>query len=134
MPVHSQIQQQATHRLLWSGILAVGILWLLAAFSVGNKAEYSGSDTGRKGVAAVVDMPLHASGEHSLALKRFFNRDKDQPGSAETPDPIWALTHREFLASLSLVAAKQHNPATHSLCICRYQLQTLNVPRAPPLV
>lgn len=134
MPVHSQIQQQTTNRLLWSGILAVGILWLLVAFSVGNKAEYSGNDAGRKGVAASVDIPLHANGEHSLALKRFFNRDNDQPGSAEPSAPIWALTHREFLASLSLVAAKQHNPASLSLRICRYQLQTLNIPRAPPLV
>lgn len=134
MPVHSQNQQQTTNRLLWSGILAVGILWLLAAFSVGNKAEYSGSDAGRKGVVASVDMPLHANGEHSFALKRFFKRDKDQPRSVETPDPIWALTHREFLASLPLVTAHQHNPAACSPRICRYQLQSLNVPRAPPLV
>ncbi len=134
MLLQSQNQQQTTNRLLWGGILAVGILWLLAAFGVGNKAEYSGSDTGRKGVVASVDMPLHANSEHSLALKRFFNRDKDQPKSAETPDPIWALTHRNFLASLPLVAAHQHTPTANSPRICRHQSQSLNVPRAPPLV
>jgi hypothetical protein len=132
MPVQTHLQQQSTIRLLCSGILAVGILCLLAAWNLGSYAEYAGSDSGRNGLAVSVDMPLHANSEYSLALKRFFNRDKDQPKPFDQPDPIWA-TSGELIASLPLAAANLHNPATYSPCICLYQLQTLNAPRAPPL-
>lgn len=134
MLVHSRLQQQSTIRLLWSGILAVGILCLLTAWSPGSHAGYVGSDTGRDGFAVSADMPLHANSRHSLALKRFFNRYKDQPKSTEPPDPIWALTSGEFIDSLPLVAANQHSPTINSPLISLHQLQTLNVPRAPPLV
>ncbi|WP_062063746.1 hypothetical protein [Cellvibrio sp. OA-2007] len=68
MPIHSPMQQQTFNRLLWSGILAVGFLWLLALGSVGDQFQHSGSDVERDGRVASVDMPLHASSEHSLSL------------------------------------------------------------------
>ncbi len=134
MLVHSRLQQHSNHRPLWGGILAVGILCLLVAWSLGSHAEYVGSDTGRGGFAVSVDMPLHANSKHSLSLQRFLNRYKDQPKSAEPPDPIWALTAGQFIVSLPCVAANQHNPTARSPYFSLHQLQTLNVPRAPPLV
>jgi hypothetical protein len=81
-----------------------------------------------------VDMPLHATSEHSFTLKRYFTRHKDQPKSAEPVEPIWALSSGEFIAAQPLVAANQHNPAARSPHFRLYQLQTLNISRAPPLV
>ena len=133
MPVNSQPLQQSTIRLLWSGIFVAGILCLLAGWSLGNKAEYVGSDIGRNGFAASVDMPLHVNAEHSLALKRLSNRTKTQFSSVEPPAPVWALIPGEFVISLPLGTAQQHTSITSPL-IHQYQLQTLNAPRAPPLV
>lgn len=134
MPIQPYNLQQSNLRLLWSGVLAVGILCLLAAWSLGSHAEYASGDTGRGGFAVSVDMPLHANSEHSLSLQRFFNRYKDQPKPVEPPQSIWALTPSEFIVSLPCVAANQHNLTAHSPHIHLHQLQTLNVPRAPPLV
>jgi hypothetical protein len=131
MPVQTHLKQQSTIRLLGSGILAVGILCLLA-WSLGSHTGHAGNDSGRSGFAVSMHMPLQANSEYSFALKRFFNRDKDQPKSVEPSDPIWA-TSGEVIASLRLVAANLHNPTTHSPHIRPHQLQTLNVPRAPPL-
>lgn len=133
MSASSHHQQQSMIRLLWSGILAVSMLCLWASSALGVKTEYVVSDVGRNGVAISVDMPLHVHSEHSLSLKRFFNRYNDQPKPAEPPTPVWALTANEFSASLPAIATTQHNviqsPHTYP-----HQLQTLNAPRAPPLV
>ena len=132
MLVQTHLQQQSTIRLLGSGILAVSILCLLAAWSLGSHSGHANSDRDPSGFAVAMHMPLQANSELSLTLKRFFNRDKDQPKPAEPSDPIWA-TSGEFIASPQLVAANQHNPLAQSPRICRHQLQTLNAPRAPPL-
>lgn len=134
MLVHSHLQQKSNDRPLWGGILAVGILCLLAAWSLEPTAEYAGGDAERNGRVISVDMPLHANSEHSLVLKRFLDRYKDQPKSAEPPDPIWALTAGQFIVSLPCVAANQHKLTTDFPCFSLHHLQTLNVPRAPPLV
>lgn len=134
MLVHSRLPQQSNNRPLWSGILVVVFLYLLAACGLGSTTEYSGSDTGRNGRVVSVDMPLHATSEHSFTLKRFFTRHKDQPKSAEPAEPIWALSSAEIIAALPLVAADQHNPSAPSPHFRLYQLQTLNISRAPPLV
>lgn len=128
MPAHSHIQQQTTHRLLWSGFLAVGILWLLAACSIGDKTENSSGITERS-----VDMPLHANGETTLALKRFFKRANNQSSSTEPSPPIWALAASEFIISPPPANQNQF-PAVLSANKRLYQFQALNVPRAPPLV
>lgn len=127
-------QQYLNSTLLRGGFLAVGILWLLAFWSFGGIANYSDASKGRSGFAATVDMPLHANGEHSFSVKRSFTRAKDQPKSLELPEPGWALAVSEFIAALPLVAANQQSLASNSPFIGLYQLQTLNIPRAPPLV
>jgi hypothetical protein len=134
MLVHSDLQQQSTLRLLWSGILAVGILCLLAAWSFGDHAEYTGSDAGRNGYSVSTDMPLQANSEYSLGLKRFLIRYKDQPKPVEPPEPVWSLASSNVIAVLPLAAANQQFSVGHSPLICLYQLQTLNISRAPPLV
>ena len=134
MPIHSLIQQQTFNRLLWSGILAVGFLWILALGSVGDQIKHVGSDVERDGRVVSVDMPLHASGEHSLSLKRFLNRYKDQPKSADPIEPIWVLRANEFIVALPLTAANTHKLTIHSPFFSLLQLQTLNISRAPPIV
>ena len=134
MLVHSRLQQQSNHRPFWGGILVVGFLCLLAAWSLDPTAEYSGSDTERNGRVVSVDMPLHANSEHSFTLKHFFTRHKDQPKSAEPVEPIWALSSGEFILVLSLAAVNQNNPIGHSPYFSLHNLQTLNISRAPPLV
>lgn len=125
--------QQSTIRLLWGGILVASLLAFFAAWNIGSAANYGG-DTGRSGVVASVDMPLHVNTEHTLSLKRLFNNCNGQPKSAESPEPVWALAAGEFIASLPFVAAHQDKRTGLSPHIRLYQLQTLNVPRAPPLV
>ncbi|HEY0891482.1 MAG TPA: hypothetical protein VGE32_00415 [Cellvibrio sp.] len=134
MLVHSRLQQQSNPRPLSGGILVVGFLCLLAAWSLDSTTEYSGSDTERNGHAISVDMPLHANSEHSFTLKRFFTRHKDQPKSAEPVEPIWALSSGEFILVPSLAAVNQNNPIAHSPYFSLHNLQTLNISRAPPLV
>ena len=134
MLVQSRIQQQSTVRLLWSGILAVGFLWILALGSVGDHIQHSGGDVGRNGRVVSLDMPLHASSEYSLSLKRFLNRYKDQPKSAEPNESIWVLSANEFIVALPLIAANTHRPIIHSPYFSLLQLQTLNISRAPPIV
>jgi hypothetical protein len=134
MPVQMNLQQQSTIRLLWSGILAVSILWLLAAGNIEFSSDYVGNNKGSNGIVASVDMPLHANSEHSFTLKRFFSRYKDQPKSAEPPEPIWSLTANDIIALLPRVTARLHNSAAQNPHIYPHQLQTLNISRAPPLV
>lgn len=134
MLVPSRLQQQSNHRPLWGGILVVGFLCLLAAWSLDPTAEYIGSDTERNSRVVSVDMPLHATNEHSFKLKQFLTRHKDQPKSAEPVEPIWALSSGEFIIVLPLAAANQNNPIAHSPYFSLHKLQTLNISRAPPLV
>lgn len=134
MPIHSLMQQQTFNRLLWSGILAVGFLWILALGSVGDQIKHVGSDVERDGRVVSVDMPLHASSEHSLSLKRFLNRYKDQPKSADPIEPIWVLSANEHISALPLTAANTHKLTIHSPHFSLLQLQTLNISRAPPIV
>jgi hypothetical protein len=119
---------------LWRGIAAASLLWLLAIFSLEVNAYKTANEFDRHGIVASVDMPLHANSEHSFSLKRYFSRHKDQPSSVELPEPFWVLLASDPLAPLLLVATNQHSSAAPSLPICAHQWQTLNVPRAPPLV
>lgn len=134
MLVHSRLQQQFNDRPLWGGVLVVGFLCLLAAWSLDPTAEYLGSDTERKSHVVALDIPLHANSEHSLTLKQFLTRYKDQPKSAEPVEPIWGLGSGEFILVLPLVAANQNNPTAHSPYFSLHNLKTLNISRAPPLV
>ncbi len=134
MPIYSPMRQQTFNRLLWGGILAVGFLWILALGSVGDQFQRIGSDVERDGRVASVDMPLHASSEYSLSLKRFLNRYKDQPKSTESIEPIWVLGASEIIVAVPLIAANTHKPIIHSPYFSLLQLQTLNISRAPPIV
>lgn len=134
MPVQTHLQHQSTIRLLWSGILAASLLWLLAVGNIEFSSDYAGSNKGSNGIIASVDLPLHANSEHSFTLKRFFSRYKDQPKSAEPPEPIWALTANDLIAVFPRVTARLHNSAAVNPHIYLHQLQTLNISRAPPLV
>lgn len=134
MLVHSRLQQQSNYRPVLGGMLVVGFLCLLAAWSLDPTAEYSGIDTERNGRVVSVDMPLHASSEHSLSLKRFLNRYKDQPKSADPIEPIWVLSANECISALPLTAANTHKLTIHSPHFSLLQLQTLNISRAPPIV
>ncbi len=134
MLVQSRLQQQSSVRLLWGGILVVGFLLLLAGWSLEPSADYSVSDAGRNSHLVSVDMPLHANSEHSFTLKRFFSRYKDQPKSAEPPEPVWALTANDIISLLPCVTARSHNAAAQHPHLSLHQLQTLNISRAPPLV
>lgn len=134
MPVQTHLQQQSTVRLLWGGMLVVGFLCLLASWSLDPTADYLGSDTERNGRVVSVDMPLHANSEYSFTLKRFFSRYKDQPKSAEPPEPIWSLTANDIISLLPRVTARSHNAAAQHPHLSLHQLQTLNISRAPPLV
>ncbi|MGV8837479.1 hypothetical protein [Cellvibrio sp.] len=134
MPLQPLLQQQSTIRFLWGGIFVVGFLCLLAGWSLESSADYSSSDAGRNSRVVSVDMPLHANSEHSFTLKRFFSRNKDQPRSAEPPEPIWALTANDIITLHSHVTARLHNSTEQYPHIFLHQLQTLNISRAPPLV
>lgn len=130
----SGTQQHLNSTRLRAGCLAVGIVWLLALWSFGGAAYFGDGIKGRTDLTARVDLPLHANGEYSLSLKRFFNRYKDQPKAAEPPEPIWALTSTEENAALDIVAANQQSPVINTPVFCLQQFQTLNIPRAPPVV
>lgn len=134
MLVYSRLQQQSNHRPVWGGILVVGFLCLLAAWSLDPTAEYSGSDTERNSRVVSVDMPLHASSEHSFSLKRYFSRYKDQPKSAEPIEPLWVLRASEIILALPLIVANTHKLIFHPPHFGLLQLQTLNISRAPPIV
>jgi hypothetical protein len=143
MSSHPCVYRQSQLHPFWGGCLAVSFLWLLALWNPGSASDVVG---GPQGVVAAQDMPLHASSEHSLSLKRFFSRYKNQFTSAEnfTPaecyeptgyaDPVWSLPSGEFSAALLLSVAQQDSSAFDSPRIYLHQLQALNAPRAPPLV
>jgi hypothetical protein len=134
MLVHSRLQQQSSVRLLWGGMLVVGFLCLLASWSLESSADYSVSDAGRNSRLVSVDMPLHANSEHSFTLKRFLSRYKDQPKSAEPPEPTWVLAANDVIALFPCATARSHNSAAQTPHFSLHQLQTLNISRAPPLV
>ncbi len=120
--------------LVWRGLLAVGLLWLLALGSWELGAAHGVSDTDRRSLAPLVDMPLHANSDHSLSLKRFFPRPKTQPDALDLPDTPWALLPGNLLAVSFPHHGLAHFSLTFTSGVCRHQLQALNVPRAPPLV
>jgi hypothetical protein len=134
MPNQSCDHRQPQLHSRLGGCLAVSLLWLLALWNLGSANDLVGSDASRHDVVAAQNMPLHANSEYSLSLKRFFSRHKDQPKSAESPEPIWAATANEFVALLPLVAARLNNFAAQNPPTRLHQLQTLNISRAPPLV
>lgn len=120
--------------LVWRGLLAVGLLWLLVLGSWEPGSAQGVSDTDRRSLAPLVDMPLHANSDHSLSVKRFFPRPKTQPDALDLPDTPWAL----LPGNLWVAPFPHHGAAQVGLDftsgVCRHQLQALNVPRAPPLV
>lgn len=136
---HTPQLSQSSMRLLWGGLLAASILWLLALAS--NNGAYVAGDAGRKSVAASLEMPLHVPAEHSRALKCFFKRSSNYPttdlshhlSATETPVALWVLIASEFVVAPSLTAefpvAESSTPRVYL-----QQLQTLDSPRAPPFV
>lgn len=134
MPTNAHLQQQQNVRLLLSGVLAASILWLLAAWILGEKIDYVSSDSSHNGVLVSVDMPLHANSEHTFTIKRFFNRAKDRPKSAEPADVIWALVPAEYSVWPFSSGTTQSTSAISLPHVCLHQLHALNAPRAPPLV
>ncbi|WP_323814097.1 hypothetical protein [Cellvibrio sp. NN19] len=136
---HTPQLSQSSMRLLWGGLLAASILWLLALAS--NNGVYVAGDAGSKSVAASLEMPLHVPAEHSRALKRFFKRTSNPPSTdlshhlaaTETPVALWVLIASEFVVTPSLTAAFSVAESS-SPRVYLQQLQSLDSPRAPPFV
>lgn len=118
----------------WRGMLAVGLLWMLAIWNIGGSAEISINNLGRSDVVATQDFRLHASGDYSLSVKRFYSRYQDQSSSLKLSDPHWNLHSTAITNLLLLFISTEQNPYTYVPAIRLYQLQVLNAPRAPPLV
>lgn len=139
MTTHSPQLSQSSMRLLWGGLLAAGILWLLVLAT--NNGVYGAGEDGRKSVAASLELPLHVPAEHSRALKRFFKRTSNYPSTDispplsadETPVALWVLIASEFVFAPPLTAdfsvANNSSPRVYL-----QQLQSLDAPRAPPFV
>lgn len=126
-------QQAPNLPLLWRGIAAASLLWLVAICSLEVNANKT-SDIEHHGVVASVDVPLHANSEHSLSLKRFFSRHKNQSTSVDLPEPCWILLGGDHWVNQSLlVTAPQNFPALSPLIYPR-SWHSPNTPRAPPLV
>lgn len=119
--------------IVWRGVLLVGLLWVLAIYQLGGQTVQLDSAE-RRGIAASIDTPLHANSEHSFSLKRHFSRAKNQPNSLESPEPLWLLLAGEFRAVPALYFSRQSLLSAAAPGVCWQQLQSLNVPRAPPLV
>lgn len=119
---------------LWGRLLAGGMLWLLVVGGFVATSNMGQGDADRSYLAVAVDLPQHLNSEQSLSLQRLFKRYKDQPKPLEPPEPIWLLTVAELMDLRPCVAAGQFSPVGNSPFICLQQLQTLNIPRAPPLV
>ncbi|HCS63329.1 MAG TPA: hypothetical protein DIW64_04175 [Cellvibrio sp.] len=134
MLILSQSSYQPNLPLLRGGVLAVGILWLLVLWNLGANSDDLVGGANPKSITASADMPLHVNSEYSLTLNRFLNRHKDQFRLVEPLEPIWALLSGEFIVSLPCVVANQHSLSAYFPRIHIHQLQTLNAPRAPPLV
>lgn len=117
----------------WRGVLLVGLLWVLAIYQLGGQTVQLDSAE-RRGIAASIDAPLHANSEHSFSLKRHFSRAKNQPNSLESPEPLWLLLASEFRLAPASDFVRQSLLAEIAPAISWLQLQSLNVPRAPPLV
>ena len=117
----------------WGGISAIGILCVLAIWSVGSGAAYGINDLERSSVVVALDNPLHASGDYSLSIKRFYSRHQDQRSTVKLPEPFWSFPSAELNSLLLVFFAGQKHFYRYSPCVCLHQLQVLNVPRAPPL-
>ena len=104
-------------------MLVVGFLCLLASWSLESSADYSVNDAGRNSRLVSVDMSLHANSEHSFTLKRFLSRYKDQPKSAEPPEPIWVLAANDVIALFPCATARFHNSAAQTPHFSLHQLQ-----------
>ncbi|MDO8343037.1 MAG: hypothetical protein Q7T48_07555 [Cellvibrio sp.] len=134
MLISSQNPYQPNSQLLGRGVLVVGILWLLVLWNFEAKTDHLVGGAIHERIIVSADMPLHVHSEHSLTLNRVLNRAKDQSKLVESPEPIWALSSGEFIVSLPCAVANQHSLSAYFPRIHIHQLQTLNAPRAPPLV
>ena len=133
MSLHIRNQPPLYIAPFWGGVLAIGILCVLAIWSVGSGAAYGINDLERSGVVVALDNPLHASGDYPLSVKRFYSRHKDQPSSLKLPESFWSLPSAELNSLLPVFFAGQKRFHHYSPRVFLHQLQVLNVPRAPPL-
>lgn len=123
------------HRaLLWGGVVAIGMLWVLALWSFGANVEYGVGDLKQSGVAAPQHIGLHASGDYPSNIQRVHSRHQDQPSSLKLSDPFWKILSTEASYLPSIFFTARHNPYAYFPAICLHQLQALNAPRPPPLV
>lgn len=116
----------------WRSVLLVGLLWLAALYTGTQTTPWGAAK--QNGIATAIDAPLHANSEHSFSLKRFFSRTKSQPNTLESPEPLWLLLASEFRLAPASDFVRQSLLAEIAPAISWLQLQSLNVPRAPPLV
>ena len=117
-----------------SGILAVGILWILAIWSAGAKVEIDTLDLEQSGLVSTQDIRLHASGDYSLGIKRFYSRQYDQSSTLKLSDPFWALHSSAIIHVLPISFRARQTLYDYLPVNSLHQLQALNTPRAPPLV
>lgn len=118
----------------WGGILVVGMLWMLAIWNVGASVGISVNVLERSGAVATQDLRLHTSGDYSPGVKRFYSRYQDQSSSLKLSDPQWNLHSAEIAGLLPVFVSSGETSYTYFPAIRLHQLQSLNAPRAPPLV
>lgn len=118
----------------WGGILAVGMLWMLAIWNIGANVDASINDFEHSNTVATQDFRLHASGDYSPSVKRFYSRYQDQSSPLKLSDPHWNLHSAVITNLLPLFISSEQNSYTYVHAVRLHQLQALNAPRAPPLV
>ena len=118
----------------WGGILAVGMLWMLAIWNIGANADANISNIEHSNAVATQDFRLHASGDYSPSVKRFYSRYQDQSSPVKFSDPQWKLASAAINNLLPVSILSEQNSYAYFPAIRLHQLQALNTPRAPPLL
>lgn len=119
---------------LRSGILAVGILWVLAIWSAGSTGDIGVVDLESNGLVTAQDIGLHASGDYAPSIKRFYARHADQSSALKLSDPFWNFHATDIRYSLPIFFRRQRDTYIYLRAFSQHHLQALNAPRAPPLV
>lgn len=119
----------AGSKLLLPGLVAVGLLWLLALYNLGMAAPAQSPYQHSLGITR--DAPLHVSSDYSLSLKRSFSRSPSLSASDNPPEPLW-LAVGEFPALVLLLVVLPLIPLAPAPRLLWLQWLSLNVPRAPP--
>ncbi|MEN0038730.1 MAG: hypothetical protein AAGC78_16760, partial [Cellvibrio sp.] len=91
-------------------------------------------DLERSNVVAAQDIPLHASGDYSPSVKRFYSRHQDSHSPLKHFDPHSDFPSTELSNFLPVIFSSATNFYKYYPALCLHQLQALNAPRAPPLV